>query len=134
MKTIYLITLCLLIISMTCKEDDYLKLRIYNNSNAPIYATWSLDFPDTTLTYVQDPTLDPQFGRVEAKNLQGKHYDSPTKEIFDGSRDTLLVFIFDAPLLDSTPWDTVKANYLVLKRYDLSLDDLNSINWIITYP
>ncbi len=47
----------------------------------------------------------------------------------------VMVFVFDAQVLETTPpWDTVKAKYLVLKRYDLSLQDLESMNWTITYP
>ncbi|MFN8208940.1 MAG: hypothetical protein U0T82_16260 [Bacteroidales bacterium] len=134
MKTISLVSLCLLIASMTCKKEEYLKLRINNTTNAPIYTAWTRDFPDTTFTYMLNPTLNPQTDRVEAKSLQKKHYYSLTNDIFDAWVDTISVFIFDAQLLDSTPWDTVKAKYLVLKRYDLSLDDLNRMNWIINYP
>ena len=48
--------------------------------------------------------------------------------------EKVMVFVFDAQVLETTPWDTVKAKYLVLKRYDLSLQDLESMNWTITYP
>lgn len=50
------------------------------------------------------------------------------------SSDTLMVYVFDAETLEITPWDTVKANYMVLKRYDLSLEDLKKSDFTITYP
>jgi len=46
----------------------------------------------------------------------------------------MMVYVFDAHVIETTAWDSVKANYLVLKRYDLSLDDLKRMNWTITYP
>ncbi|GAB4278070.1 MAG: hypothetical protein Kow0068_01530 [Marinilabiliales bacterium] len=48
--------------------------------------------------------------------------------------DTLMVYVFDASILETTSWDPVKANYLVLRRYDLSLQDLKDMSWTITYP
>jgi len=45
-----------------------------------------------------------------------------------------MVFVFDANIVENTPWDTIRKNYLILKRYDLSYDDIVSLNWIITYP
>jgi hypothetical protein len=45
-----------------------------------------------------------------------------------------MVFVFNAGLLETIPWDTIKANYLVMKRYDLSLPDLEEMDWTITYP
>ena len=45
-----------------------------------------------------------------------------------------MYFIYDACILETTPWDTIKAKYIVLKRYDLSLQDLQQMNWTITYP
>jgi len=39
----------------------------------------------------------------------------------------------DANTLETTSWDTIKLNYKVLKRYDLSFQDLEKMNWTITY-
>ena len=49
-------------------------------------------------------------------------------------KDTLFVYVFDAEIVETTPWDTVLANNLILKRYDLSLEDLQNMNWTIIYP
>ena len=47
--------------------------------------------------------------------------------------DTIYVFIFDAEVVENTSWEDVARDYLVLKRYDLSLDDLKQLDWKITY-
>ena len=48
--------------------------------------------------------------------------------------DTVYVYVFDAAVVDNTSWDIVAKDYLVLKRYDLSLEDLQRLNWQVTYP
>jgi hypothetical protein len=48
--------------------------------------------------------------------------------------DTIMIFIFDAKIIETVPWDTIRTKYLVLKRYDLNLQDLQRLNWTITYP
>ncbi|MCD8528648.1 MAG: hypothetical protein LRY27_01410 [Chitinophagales bacterium] len=49
-------------------------------------------------------------------------------------RDTLTVFIFDAQVIEDSTWNSIRDNYLILKRYDLSFQDLDSMGWEITYP
>jgi hypothetical protein len=46
----------------------------------------------------------------------------------------LIIFIFDAAIVDTTPWETIKKNYLILKRYDLTLKELDSLNFKVIYP
>jgi hypothetical protein len=45
-----------------------------------------------------------------------------------------VMFLFEKQTVDSVSWDIIKSNYLVLRRYDLSLADLEEMNWTITYP
>lgn len=135
MKSINLILSCLLLINTNCGKIKYdLKLRIYNISDKAIYASWTIDYPDTSFNHMANPTYNSQINKVEAHTLQKTYYGAPSEGLFDDKVDTLSVFIFDAKVLESNSWDTVKAKYLVLKRYDLSLDDLEKMNWTITYP
>ena len=48
--------------------------------------------------------------------------------------DTVFVYIFDASVIENTPWEVVARDYLVLKRYDLTLSDLQRLDWRVTYP
>ena len=48
--------------------------------------------------------------------------------------DTLKFYILDAFVVENTPWEVVARDYLVLKRYDLSLSDLQKLDWRVTYP
>jgi len=52
----------------------------------------------------------------------------------EGYTDTVFVYVFDAELIENTPWEVVARDYLVLKRYDLTLGDLQRLDWRVTYP
>ena len=53
---------------------------------------------------------------------------------FNLPKDTLSVFIFHTDTLTEYTWNEVRDKYMILKRYDLSLDDLRRLNFKITYP
>ena len=52
----------------------------------------------------------------------------------EGYTDTIFVYVFDAAVVENTPWEVVTRDYLVLKRYDLTLENLQRLDWKITYP
>ncbi|MCL2727598.1 MAG: hypothetical protein FWD56_04360, partial [Bacteroidales bacterium] len=48
--------------------------------------------------------------------------------------DTLSFFIFDADIFNAYTWEEIQSGYMVLKRYDLSPQDLRALRRRITYP
>ena len=48
--------------------------------------------------------------------------------------DTLSIYLFDANTLSGYDWSQIRDGYIILKRYDLSLQDLKNRNFTITYP
>ena len=99
----------------------------------------SYQYPDTsTFTGIPNPVLDPNFTKVlpnesNTQVLWGRDcIESDFK--FSIPSDTMMIYVFDANVLEENTWEMVKANYLVLKRYDLILEDLQGMNWTITYP
>ena len=73
---------------------------------------------------------------MEANTLQRSIYRNASKGLFSlqGKIEKLSVFIFDAETLETTPWDIVQSKSLVLQRYDLTLEELERLKWIIPYP
>lgn len=134
MKRLLFFVLCLLLISSSCKDETEQKLRVKNNSDKTIYYDWSSSYPDSSI-YIGNPTANSYRCKVNAKSISNSAYTSPNKNYF-GSRDmdTMIIFIFDAELIEALSWDSVKSKGLVLKRYFLSLDDLEEMNWIVNYP
>ncbi len=99
----------------------------------------SSQYPDTsTFIGIPNPVLDPNFTKVLPKesNAQALWRKDCIELAFKDliPSDTMMNTFLDAKVLEATPWETVKTNYLILKRYDLSLQDLKNANWTITYP
>lgn len=56
------------------------------------------------------------------------------KESFETRSPIQRLFLFDQAVLDTVPWDTIRANNMYLKRIDFTLRTLDSLNWTLTYP
>ncbi|MFT3740240.1 MAG: hypothetical protein QM786_15955 [Breznakibacter sp.] len=139
MIKILILILSLLLMCCTCRDDENCHNTIIsiNNSTDTLYITSSGEYPDTSI-YNPNPVLDPNFTKVlpnesNTRVLWGRDcIELAFKDLIP--YDTLMVYVFDAKVLEENAWETVKENYLVLKRYDLSLEDLQNLNWTITYP
>ena len=131
-----------LFLNLACgdKEDNCHKTITFKNATTDtLYVTSSYEFPDTsTFTGIPNPVLDPNFTKVlpnenNTQVLWGRDcIELAFKDLIPS--DTMMIYVFDAKVLEENTWETVKANYLVLKRYDLSLQDLEQMNWSIKYP
>jgi hypothetical protein len=141
MKTILIIkSIFLMIVTvLLCRcvdrnenENCHKHVTIINNSNLPIYYGRSGRYPDT-ITLYPDPTGDQNF-KIEAYSVgEDRKYRDCLEKDFESQR-TWMYFIFDSHLLETTPWDTVVKKYMILKRYDLTLEDMVKSDWTITYP
>ncbi len=139
----FILLICFLMMSSTCENDKKDKchkiIKMVNQSDKAIYAEYTFGYPDTTyFKYEPNPTLSPEVHKVSPgeTNTIALWSRSCWKDKFDAyiPSDTLMIYVFDAEVLETTPWDTVVSNYMVLRRYDLSLQDLKNIDWTITYP
>lgn len=139
---IILLMIISLFLNQACgdKEDNCHKTITFKNETTDtLYVMGSTFYPDTSIySGIPNPILDPNFTKVlpsesNIRVLWGRDcIELAFKDLIPS--DTLMVYVFDAQVLQTTSWDAVKANYLVLKRYDLSLEDLQRMNWTITYP
>lgn len=138
--TLIIILITLIMLNNTCERKNcHKRIKIHNKSSKGIYAKDCFSAPNDTICFKIDPSpaLAPDFHKIEpgATNTGVLHSRDCWEYHFEYfPSKILMVFIFDAEVLESTPWDTVCANYMVLKRYDLTLNDLKNMNWEITYP
>ena len=44
------------------------------------------------------------------------------------------IFVLDADVVENHDWETIRENYMILVRYDLSFADCEKINWTLDYP
>lgn len=137
----FILFICLLLPG--CKDDwkiegYHYSLNLLNNSSTDVYYFFEILYPDTTIS----ENLSIMVNNKNVYKLNSKDtkpfytgYRVPWETQFmDASSDTLMFFILDANVVESNHWDSVKANYMILKRYDLSFDDLERMDWTIIYP
>ena len=119
-------------------SNSYVSFYPYSFSLAIL--KYEMFYPDTLL-----PPLDTEYVSFDDfhKVLPMKSYTLHTileqihlKEIPDITRkDSLLMFyVFSVDTLEKYSWEEIREGYRILKRYDLSYEDLDSLNWTITYP
>ena len=146
-KRAKIITIFLLLFLLgSCILDDlyrvmtrsYQSVIVVNNSDMDIaFYPYSLIplgvYPDTLL-----PSTDIGFYSIRITAMSQQIYspelDSEELRKCFNENDKLLFYLFSVDTLKKYTWDKIREGYKILKRYDLSIHDLDSINWTITYP
>jgi hypothetical protein len=133
----YISVIVLLILS-SCgpKESDtcHKSISFVNNSEKRLYILRS---NDTILNQYTPNPID-QFQSLispySINNESLKNLTSGSYSCYEGSfkyYSQLVVFVFDAEVIENNSWEYVKENYLVSKRFDLTLSDLQARNWVL---
>lgn len=138
---ILLLNIIPLLISCEATNTDkcHKIITVVNKTNKTIYIDASYEYPNTDdYKYNPNPLKNPQTTKVEAsatsKNVlptYGNCYEARYPSRIKSG--IMMVYVFDGPTLETQGWDYIKTNNLVLKRYDLTLKDLEDMNWTITY-
>ncbi|WP_143016866.1 hypothetical protein [Dyadobacter soli] len=104
-------------------------LHIQNNSSSPIFYLVSKIYPDTS---IQDSL---QMGGL-APSMQHPYESRKTWPKFFESlpADTLSVFFFSPDTVRKYGWKQVQSKYLILKRKDIGLQNLEASDYLITFP
>ena len=151
MKNVTVLTLVLLVyiicaaVSCEQKENDncHVAIRLSNNSHKDVYVrAIQLDFLQSgsgELGYSRyrntvTPVYKVKSGEQNNRRATDDNYCLEDTFIDHSFSDTLNLYVFDAFIVENTPWEVVARDYLVLKRYDLSLEDLQKLDWRVTYP
>ena len=138
----YLFFVLILFVFTQCEKfpmDRRYSLYLKNNADYPIVYFTAINinplpsvYPDTTLR--SDSLL------MEAKIQSGENMDLwardvRIKDLFDDlPGDTLSIYLFHIDTLKNNTWADVQAGYKILKRYDLSLEDLEHLDYKLNYP
>ncbi|MEN7551904.1 hypothetical protein AAG747_28580 [Rapidithrix thailandica] len=133
---IILLLVSVLLQSSCDKTENSTVLRIRNETIDSVYYQFSWSHPDTTIAdfnplndsynYLILPFSEK---RVNARN--SKNYDYWAELFSDGKKEYL--FIFHADTLLNNDWESVRSDYKILRRIELSRDLLQKNNWVIMY-
>ncbi len=131
MKINILVLVSIFLYAASCEKlvDHVYSIKIKNNSNDTVQFYESYSFPDTSID-VTKPRLKMVYPSRYSFLDSKKDWD----EVLVPPNDTISIFILSKDTVDSYSWDKIRSDYNVLKRYDLSLDDLEKQNWTVAYP
>jgi hypothetical protein len=105
------------------------KLHVQNNSSSLIFYQISKIYPDTSIrdSLVTGGILPSKQQPYESLKTWPKFFDTLPA-------DTLSIFFFSQDTVHRYGWKQVQSKYLILKRKDISLKDLEASDYIVTYP
>lgn len=106
-----------------------------NNSDKTLYICASFtDFQDTIIP-ADNPSLAGDYYKSSPHNKgdQLELRDTYEGRFDDLNTDLVRIFVFDETVFHNYEWDTIRNKYLVLERFDLSLEDLNNQNWTVKF-
>ena len=122
-----------LFVLIGCHNKNNQILTIKNNSDQNLLYVSSFLYPDTTLKCCPPERGTDEYYRWLIKANSKLVNENCYKDFFI-TYDTMDIFLFNVDTLYTVPWDTINKNYMILIRYDLSLEDLERLNWTVTYP
>lgn len=135
---LFIIPVFILLNSLQC--EDRVPLAIINNSDKSLYVFINNEWPGNGPTY-PDTTLrgDGEIGGYEKIYPKRRQYFEELRgengiATFQYLGDTLSFVICDVEVIEKYPWRTIKENYMVQQRYDLSLQDLQKLDYTLYYP
>jgi hypothetical protein len=147
--TLLLTLLVVIIVTVSCDPDFFGEgchshIQLTNNGNVDICTDDNYyGYPDTTIHNINplkhgQKTTAGTINRasciggagvcIEARFIKSEFNDNPCEYIS--------IFIFDANFMEQNinNEDFMIRESMALQRYDLTLEDLNSLNWTIFYP
>jgi len=125
----YLFFILLLFVFAHCEKfamDRRYSLLLKNNSDSPIIYLIT-ENPDTSL--IDSISLKPVIQSGKSVDLWAR-----SVEISKVIEDSLSIYLFHIDTLKNNTWAEVQAGYKILKRYDLSLEDLEYLEYKLSYP
>jgi hypothetical protein len=140
MRALLLFTIALL--ATSCREESsscHFRIVFNNNYDKNTYTFLGIGYPDTILairlTYgIFENNEYTQSGQNNGDALRHPR-NNCLEYIFQREiTDTLMFYIIDVSIVENNSWQTIIDNYLVLQRYDLSLEDIQQLGWSLSFP
>ena len=117
-----------------CPKGDICVIKFYNNSSDIVELVASHDLPDTSLSniYFIGGNAQGIINPKEVVSLPTTGWKNTINKLCPSGK--IMFVVMNNDTIKQYGWDDVKANYRIEKRYELSIDDLEKMNWSIVYP
>ena len=137
----YSITLFIFVVSLLCigcpdNDPADSELSIANNSSTKLIYFIQINEPIDTLLSTFAFPLTPENTKSRVINPdESVVLKEGFKRILSGYRNkVLMLYLFTRDTIEQISWDQIVDDYMILGRYDLTLEDLERLNWTINYP
>jgi|SRR3972149_4948199 len=129
MKMNILSVIFLVLCNVGCEKlaDHVYSIKIQNNTADTIQFYASYTYPDTSIVN-EKPRLK------MAYPSKYSYWDSKEKWEDVVPSDTIAIYILSKNTVDKNSWEVIKNDNMILKRFDLSVKDLEKQGWTVTYP
>ncbi len=138
-KRFKILVLSTLFLCLGCPDKDEIidsEVTVFNNSDEDIVVKLELNEINDTLVAdidfplgshnISERIIMPNDRLAELGGFIHFFELNPTKEV--------KIFIFSKQTILEVPWEQIAEQNLVLARFDLTLQDLEDMNWLVEYP
>ncbi|MEM9079057.1 MAG: hypothetical protein AAGC43_18605 [Bacteroidota bacterium] len=139
MKNTTYLFLAVLLICAGCPDQDFGSNREFTITNKTDTRLVSmLAFRIVTDTLLQNSNPYPTSEQLELNTINSQSsmtFVDAFDETFEQQSDKILMlYLFSRDTIEQVSWDQIVDEYLVLRRYDLTLEDLEAMDWTVEYP
>ncbi len=124
---LFLLPLVFLLIAVDCREH-YTYLNIANKTSNKLYVYCDATSPQVKDTIIVKTTN--HRGILEEVRAKGEYKIYIFPDSWESAfqlKDTIRIFVFHADTVDKYPWEVIRKEYKILKRYDLTKKDVDII-------
>lgn len=138
LELLLLAPISLLAFSVSCENlsEKWYTIKIENNTTKQIFVSAGCgrygmtSYPDTIL-----PVSKPSLLSVSSQDYNNLRSSIAWEDIIQQqSEDTLSIYFFNSDTISQYEWNEIKQGNKVMERRDFSLEDLQGMNWTVTYP
>lgn len=129
MKKFSLILILMMLLSCEDLVEQTYKFNVKNETENELYFYIDDKYPDTTITTVNvtNKIIPMSTFRLGLFKAQIEFFEEATN-------DTLSFYFISKETVSNFDWNEIRNEYLILKRYDVSFDDFQTIDFEIVYP
>lgn len=129
MKMNSIILLSLLFFSVSCEKitDHGYYIKVQNNTDMVVWCYSSYNYPDTSM-----PSEKPLLQMIKPNSYTQLNSKDKWEDVLPNN--IISIYILSNDTINAYSWDVIRSSYNILKRYDLSIEQLKDMNWTVTYP
>jgi hypothetical protein len=137
--TTYFSIISILLICAGCPDQDDKPdstLTIRNNSNEDIinyieYRVLGDTLLPATSLFPSPNSISPE---LITSNSERNYRDSWLRAFEDNPDKILMLYLFSRDTIEQVAWERIREDNVILRRYDLTLADLEAMDWTVEYP